>query len=403
MLKNDSNSGHFNKQKKMKTNQMILWDQIVEFFSKLFGTESWPPRWYCGRWTDFHGWLYIVSDLMVWAAYMIIPFFLIVLITKRKGIPFPLVFYLFGAFILLCGLTHLLDASMFWWPAYRFAGLIKLLTGIVSWFTVYALFKLWPQIVGLKTGKEFNAEFEQRKIAEQKLNDYTRILEFKNTQLVDFCNIVSHNLRAPMVNIGMLVDYLEQSNDKAERKELLTKIKPVVNHLNEVFNELVESVQVRQDFEIKSDKIILTDCLNENLQGFQSQIKLYEAEIEINFNDAPIIYFPKKYIDSIFTNLISNSLKYKSPDRKPVIKIKTEKTSSGIVLSISDNGLGIDMNYAKDKLFKIRKTFHKHPDAKGFGLFMTKTQMEAMGGKIWAESAPDKGCTFFVEFINQNI
>ena len=91
--------------------------QVIEFFEKLFGTESWPPRWHCGRWTDFHGWLYIISDLAVWAAYFVIPIFLIKLIRQRPGIPFPRVFYLFGAFILLCGTTHLVDATMFWWPA----------------------------------------------------------------------------------------------------------------------------------------------------------------------------------------------------------------------------------------------------------------------------------------------
>src|SRR6185503_15906352 len=88
---------------------------------------------------------------------------------------------------------------------------------------------------------------------EQKVVERTHVLELKNRQLVDFSNIVSHNLRGPMINIPILLDFIEQSNDEAERKELFAKIKYVVVHLNEVFNELVESVQVRQDIEIKSD------------------------------------------------------------------------------------------------------------------------------------------------------
>ena len=80
----------------------------------------------------------------------------------------------------------------------------------------------------------------------------------------------------------------------------------------------------------------------------------------------------------------------------------TKKNNNNIILSISDNGLGIDLKMYKDKLFKIRKVFHHHPEAKGFGLFITKTQVEAMGGKIWAESIPGKGSTFFVEFVNQD-
>src|SRR6478752_3161432 len=107
-------------------------DQLSDFFQNLMQTDNWPPRWFCGKWTDFHGWLYIISDLMIWGAYFVIPIFLIRLIQKRPGLPFPTVFWLFGAFILLCGLTHLVDATMFWWPAYRFNGLIRFFTALVS-------------------------------------------------------------------------------------------------------------------------------------------------------------------------------------------------------------------------------------------------------------------------------
>ncbi|MFT4545764.1 MAG: light-regulated signal transduction histidine kinase (bacteriophytochrome), partial [Bacteroidia bacterium] len=230
----------------------------------------------------------------------------------------------------------------------------------------------------------------------------TAELEIANRQLIDFCNIVSHNLRAPLVNISILVDYLKEIKDEDERKDLLKKTKLVTNHLTEVFNELVESVQVKQDTEIRSDKIILKDCLDSILIGFRSEIEAYEADIQINFNDVHEIHNPRKYIDSIFTNLISNTLKYRSPDRKPVVKIKLEKINGNIILSVADNGLGIDLIKHQDNLFKIRKTFHKHPDAKGFGLYLIKTQVEAIGGKIWATSIPNIGSTFFVEFETQN-
>lgn len=229
--------------------------------------------------------------------------------------------------------------------------------------------------------------------------EHARILKLKNTQLIDFCSIVSHNLRAPLINISMLVDYVEQSEDAIEQKEVLSKIKPVVNHLMEVFNELVESIQVKQDTEIESDRIDLKDTLDKVLQGFETQIKEYQADIQIDLKEAPIVCFPQKYMDSILTNLISNALKYKSPEKTPKIIIKTVKdVNDSVVLSISDNGLGIDLELHKDQIFKIRKTFHRHPDAKGFGLFMTKTQVEAMNGRIWAESKPDHGSTFYVEF-----
>lgn len=247
------------------------------------------------------------------------------------------------------------------------------------------------------------ADITQRKKAEEDLIKYSSALEFKNTQLVDFCNIVSHNLRAPLLNISMLIDYIDESSDEDERQIVHAKIKPVVNHLMDVFNELVESIQVQQDSEIEVDKIHFKDCLDKVLVGFETQIKEYDADIELDASDAPIIYFPHKYLESIVANLVSNALKYKSPERKPIIKIETQKRCDSVLLSVCDNGLGIDLDMHRNNLFKIRKTFHRHPDSKGFGLFMIKTQIEAMGGKIWAESKPDEGSTFFVEFNNQKL
>jgi PAS domain S-box-containing protein len=247
------------------------------------------------------------------------------------------------------------------------------------------------------------ADITQRKKAEEDLIKYASALEYKNTQLIDFCNIVSHNLRAPLLNISMLVDYIDQSEDEEERQMVHDKIKPVVNHLMEVFNELVESIQIQREGGIEVDKVNLKGCLDKILIGFEAQIKEYGADIELDDSEAPIIYFPHKYLESIIANLVSNALKYKSPEYKPIIKITTKKVNDTALLSISDNGLGIDLDLHRNNMFKIRKTFHRHPDAKGFGLFMIKTQIESMGGKIWVESKPNIGSTFFVEFNNQNL
>lgn len=226
-------------------------------------------------------------------------------------------------------------------------------------------------------------------------------LEIANQNLQDFCNIISHNLRAPIVNISMIADCIEECQDEEEQKELLSKLKLVIHHLNETLNELVESLQVKQLIEIKSENIILKKCLEKNLLSFIAEIEFNKVKIETYFDDAFSIYYPRKYLDSILTNLISNALKYKSPNRKLVIKIKAEKINGNSVLSVSDNGLGIDLVKNDHKLFKLKQTFHKHPDAKGFGLFMIKSQVGVMGGKIWAESTPDIGSTFFVEFKNK--
>lgn len=137
-------------------------NEAVDFFSNIFGTESWPERWNCGHWTDFHGWLYIISDISIWAAYFTIPFVLVNFIIRKKDVPFPKIFWLFGAFILACGTSHLVDALMFWWPAYRVNALIRLITALTSWATIFALYKVLPDAFSLKTPRELEKVVEQR-------------------------------------------------------------------------------------------------------------------------------------------------------------------------------------------------------------------------------------------------
>src|SRR5436190_1270770 len=142
-------------------------NQIIEFFKKLFDSSDWPPRWHCGRWTEFHGWLYIISDLLIWSAYFTIPIVIIRYISKKQGIRFERLYFLFAAFILACGATHFLDAVAFWIPAYRFNALVRLTTGILSWTTVFYLVKLLPVAFSLRSQKDLEAEIEQRKKAEE--------------------------------------------------------------------------------------------------------------------------------------------------------------------------------------------------------------------------------------------
>jgi light-regulated signal transduction histidine kinase (bacteriophytochrome) len=219
--------------------------------------------------------------------------------------------------------------------------------------------------------------------------------------LNDFCDIVSHNLRAPLASISMLADYIERCSDQEEKQEMVSKIKPVANNLNEIFNELVESLQIEQDHTIQSDHNILSEIIEKIVKRFEIEIELHEVEIILDIHETPIIIFPYIYLDSILSNLISNSIKYKFPNRKPIIKISTKNENDSIILSITDNGLGIDLFRHKNNIFKIRKVFHDHPDAKGFGLYISKKQIDALGGRIWVESTPNIGSTFFIEFINQ--
>jgi len=247
-------------------------------------------------------------------------------------------------------------------------------------------------------------DITERKKSEKKAIEYTRVLEFKNSQLTDFCNIVSHNLRGPLVNLSMLADFIDVTKDFNKREDMFKEIKPVVSLLNETLNQLVASIQINEEQDLKLEKIVLEDLTRKILESYKLEIESIGAEIETNFTLAPQILYSQKYINSILYNLISNALKYKSPNKKLRIKIKTEIINEHVILSVSDNGLGIDTKLHEHNLFKMRKVFHNHPDAKGYGLFMTKNQVETMEGKIWVESEPNNGATFYIKFhLNNNI
>ncbi|HWO24235.1 MAG TPA: hypothetical protein VNO30_36075 [Kofleriaceae bacterium] len=158
-------------------------DQVSEFFGGLFSTSGFPPRWHCGRWTELHGWLYVASDITIWLAYFIIPTILVLFIQRRRDIPFLPVFWLFGAFIVLCGTSHLVDAIMFWAPAYRVNALVRLATAIVSMITVVHLIKILPQALSLKGAVAFDLERSRRIEAERELESARAELEVLRRQL----------------------------------------------------------------------------------------------------------------------------------------------------------------------------------------------------------------------------
>jgi len=160
----------------------------VNFWQRLFDTSDFPPRWNCGTWTTGHGWLHIVSDLGVWSAYVAIPCVLGYFLLRRKDLPFRRIFLLFGAFILACGTTHLMEACLFWWPAYRLAALIKLFTAVVSWSTVFALVPVVPRMLAMRSPEELGREVEARKTAEAALqranDDLERRIDERTAELI---------------------------------------------------------------------------------------------------------------------------------------------------------------------------------------------------------------------------
>ncbi len=156
----------------------IQWQGCVmfEFLFNLFDTTGFPARWSCGSgWTAVHGWTHIIADLLTWGAYTAIPIVLLYFVRKRRDVPFPKLFWLFGAFIFACGTVHLIEAIIFWVPIYRVSALIKVMTAVVSWGTVAALIPVMPRALALprleKINEDLARENAERRSAESALRE----------------------------------------------------------------------------------------------------------------------------------------------------------------------------------------------------------------------------------------
>ena len=248
------------------------------------------------------------------------------------------------------------------------------------------------ELIDVNNKLRSNAEL----ILKQKLQleEFNQHLENKNRQLSSFAHIASHNLRAPVSNLFMLRDLYKESTDLEDKAMLFSKVETVIDHLNETLNELIESVKIQGNKDITHDSILFESVFDKTLVILDAQILGSKAVVTSNFSEIPNIEYPKLYMESIMLNLLSNSIRYRSPDRIAKIHFCTKINNNEIVLIVKDNGLGIDLKKHGHKLYGLNNTFHRHPDSKGVGLFMTKTQIETIGGSITVESEVDKGTTF---------
>ena len=244
-----------------------------------------------------------------------------------------------------------------------------------------------------------------RKIIEQKileqnarLHAITDDLQRKNDQLEEFTQIVSHNLRSPIGNILTLLTFMETSTSETDKAQFLKYLKESSTNALATLEDLNEVLKLKQNKNIEKQLLEFEKICTYVKSMVSAQIAETSAEIVCDFSEAPSIVYPSIYLESIFLNLVTNALPYSKPDVKPVIYLRTYYDQRDIILEIKDNGLGINLERYGHQIFKLQKTFHKHPESRGIGLFMIKNQIEAMGGEITVESQENIGTTFYINF-----
>ena len=256
-----------------------------------------------------------------------------------------------------------------------------------------------------KNGNVIGLIGSMQDITEKKKIDEERellLLELSNnnSELTQFNYITTHNLRAPLTNLVSISNLINTDNIIDERtKKLIEAFRTSTYNLNTTMNDLMEILIIKEKPNLSTELLEFDEILETVKSSIEMKILKENVLIKSDFTKVPKVSFSSIYLESIFLNLLTNSIKYRHPDRQPIITIKSSKLANGKTkLVFTDNGIGMNMERVKNKIFGLYQRFHNNPDSKGIGLYLVHSQITTLGGKITVNSQVNVGTTFTLIF-----
>lgn len=238
-----------------------------------------------------------------------------------------------------------------------------------------------------------------RKKLEEERNSLLVSMTKINKELRELTFTTAHDLRSPVNNLLSIFGLLDVSKiTDTETLEFINILKGASESLKQTLSDYVDVLSQRESVNEQLEELNLAEVLDGVLLSIQSLIKDSQVIINIDFSQLETVRFNKTYLQSIFLNLITNSIKYAKPSCLPVMSIYSRQVDGVQQLVISDNGLGFDMDNVKDKIFGRNQKFHHHDDSKGIGLYLVHNHITSIGGRIHVESKLNEGATFIISF-----
>lgn len=237
-------------------------------------------------------------------------------------------------------------------------------------------------------------------IAKDKTIKALNLATEQNNKLRNFAHIVTHNLKQHAGNFESLLNFYKEAETEEEKNELITHLKTVSESLTKTITNLNQVVSVQSEKNKKTGKIYIAKEVDDILNSLDFVISENKATIHNNLDPRLYIYYNCSYFESIIQNLLTNAIKYRHPDRDPIITINNTFEKNFINLSVSDNGRGIDLDKFGKDVFGLYKTFHYNEDSEGVGLYLIKNQIETFGGEITVSSVVGEGTTFHIKIKN---
>lgn len=222
-----------------------------------------------------------------------------------------------------------------------------------------------------------------------------------NRELEKFAYITSHNLRAPVVNIVSLLELLNKE-DLADQNNtvIISKVEQSVLRLENTLNDLIEVVSAKKLAHTQKSKLSIAEVCKHVISNLESQLLKVDADIIFNFDTHDELIYVRNVLESILQNLLTNSIKYRNPDKKLKIEISTHYDGEYTYLYVRDNGIGFDSDAMGQKIFRLYERLNYNIEGKGLGLYLIKTQIESLNGKIDVYSKPMQGALFTVSLKN---
>ena len=373
---------------------------MFDWIDALFESDIFMPHGHCYLWGRQTLWLNVCADALIALAYLTIPAALFAFVKRRRDLAFPSIFVLFGLFIVLCGMTHVIAVWTIWTPVYRLAGVVKLLTGLVSAVTAYLTWRLIPIALRIPSPaaleraneqlRELNAELEQR-VAER-----TARLDESNRELQSFAYVASHDLQEPLRMVTTYMQLLERKHSEqldAGAAECVRFAVDGATRMRALIDDLLEYSRVGSH-EATRAEVALDVPLDRALAQLAAQVA--ESGARIERGALPTLVVAVSPFTQVFQNLISNAIKY-CGERPPWIQIAAERgeDDDGWTIEVSDHGLGIAGEH-HERIFDVFQRLHtreQYPGT-GIGLAVCKRVIERHGGRIWVESSAGAGARF---------
>ncbi|MBD3627820.1 PAS domain-containing sensor histidine kinase [Cyclobacterium sp.] len=253
-------------------------------------------------------------------------------------------------------------------------------------------------IYGIAKNVTYRKEMESHK------NDLIRKLTETNDKLRQLTFAASHDLRAPVNNILAIFKLMDPARiEDKETAELIELLDQSTVGLKSMLENLLDNLKQDDVMQVKVEKLRLKEVFNRSITSIRSMVENSGAVILSDFSQLPEIHFNRTYLESIFLNLISNSVKYSRPNTKPLVEIRSYEKEGRGYLEFSDNGLGFNLNMVEKEIFGFDQKFHHHKDSHGIGLYLVHKQVTALGGKIEIKSKPNKGAKFIISLKGKSV